>query len=98
MKKYNNENEPSASSAPITRSDNNRDSSFKKGDLVTIHGLKNATEHNGKVVTLVQFDEAKGRWEVSQIGIKLSILLKEDNIKKYEAYVPDKINIFPGMT
>ena len=65
----------------ILKSHNTVAPQFNEGAIVTIHGLTMATEHNGRVVKLVKYDDKRGRWEVSQFGHKLQILIKPDNLK-----------------
>ena len=41
---------------------------FGKGDLVLIHGLTGAPQHNGKTGTVLSFAEATGRYRVQLHG------------------------------
>lgn len=54
---------------------------FKKGDRVSVKGLKGAPQHNGKAGTILRFNEAKGRYEVELDGGK-PLALRPANLEE----------------
>jgi ankyrin repeat protein len=55
---------------------------FEAGDMVEIHGLQAAAEHNGKAGTIVGFNLDKGRWNVRIKGRKKPLGLKPGNLRR----------------
>ena len=59
-------------------------SRFARRDRVEIIGLKGATEHNGKVGTVVKWSKAKGRFVVD-VGLQKPIAVRPANLRAHNA-------------
>ena len=54
---------------------------LQAGDLVTVHGLKGAQQHNGKQGVVQEFDGEKARFVVKLDGEKL-LAIKPENLRR----------------
>lgn len=69
-------------SQPVTRRSSSASlrGEFSSGDQVTICGLANAKEHNGKRGTLQNFNKKTGRWNVEIQGLLKTLNIKPGNL------------------